>query len=135
MATTSSHIAECRCGTVRVTCTGEPIRVSVCHCLACQRRTGSVFAAQARWPADRVTLQGETRDYVRRADSGAQVSYRFCPGCGSTVAYTIESEPAVIAVPMGAFADPGFQAPTLSYYESRKHRWVVLVGEGIEHYD
>ena len=82
-----------------------------------------------------MTLEGETRDYVRRADSGAQVSYRFCPGCGSTVAYTIESEPAVIAVPMGAFADPGFQAPTLSYYESRKHRWVVLVGEGIEHYD
>jgi len=41
--------------------TGEPIRVSICHCLACQRRTGSVFGAQARFPQEAVTVSGNSK--------------------------------------------------------------------------
>jgi hypothetical protein len=39
----------CSCGQLQVTTTGEPVRISVCHCLACQRRTGSAFGVQARF--------------------------------------------------------------------------------------
>lgn len=31
--------ASCSCGQLRLTCAGEPVRISVCHCLECQRRT------------------------------------------------------------------------------------------------
>lgn len=129
----STRTATCRCGQLRAECEGEPVRVSVCHCLACQRRTGSAFAAQARWPDTRVTVTGRSSTWVRTADSGVRVAYRFCPDCGSTVAYVIEDAPGVTAIPLGAFADPTFPAPRFSVYEHRKHSWTAVLGDDVEH--
>jgi hypothetical protein len=106
---------------------GEPRRVSVCHCLACQQRTGSVFGAQARFDADQVTVTGSAQQYVRVSDEGdEQRAFSFCPECGATVYYTDSSTPTMLAIPVGAFADPSFPPPTISVWESRKHDWVAL---------
>ena len=118
--------AACSCGQLRLTAEGDPVRISVCHCLACQRRTGSAFGFQARFPADRVRISGRSTDYVRISDHGEERTFRFCPGCGATVFYTVEGVPDVIAVPVGAFADPSFPPPRVSVYESRRHAWVSL---------
>ena len=120
--------AECSCGQLRAEVDGEPIRVSVCHCLACQRRTGSAFGAQARFPRDRVRVSGKAREFVRHADDdGAPRTFSFCPECGSTVYYVLGPEPDVIAIPVGAFADPTFPPPSRSVYDpARRHRWVTL---------
>ena len=120
------HRASCSCGGLTATTAADPVRVSVCHCLACQQRTGSVFGAQARFPAASVTIKGESRDYVRTGDSGGQAHFRFCPTCGSTVYYTIAGNTEHIAIPIGAFADPKFPAPVFSVYEDRMHSWVVM---------
>ena len=99
----------------------------MCHCLACQRRTGSAFAIQARFPSDRVRVAGRFRDYVRRADErGEERMFHFCPDCGGTVFYTTADAPELIAVPVGAFADPSFPPPAVSVYDSRRHPWVAL---------
>ena len=89
----ATRTATCRCGRLRADCEGEPVRVSVCHCLDCQKRTGSAFAAQARWPEAQVKVTGETKTWERTADSGHRATYRFCPHCGSTIAYVIEGWP------------------------------------------
>ena len=122
----------CRCGQLKAACTGEPVRISVCHCLACQQRSGSAFAVQARWPDDQVTITGQRKEWRRTADSGAQARYLFCPDCGATVAYTLDKFPGVTAVPVGAFADPTFPAPRFSVWEERKHGWVEIKGD-VEH--
>ena len=127
------HVATCQCGQLGARCAGEPIRVSVCHCLDCQRRSGSAFAAQARWPDERIVIEGEARAWVRVGDSGARVTHRFCPVCGSTIAYAIDTWPGVTAIPLGAFADPGFPAPRASVHETRKHAWVAVLGDAVEH--
>jgi len=127
-----TRTAECQCGKVTATCRGEPVRVSVCHCLACQRRTGSAFAAQARFPRADVTIAGETTTWVRVAESGKRSTYHFCPACGSTIAYENEGMDP-IAIPLGAFADPDFPAPRFSVYEERKHPWTVILGDDVEH--
>ena len=118
-----SRTASCSCGQLRVTCEGEPVRVSMCHCLECQKRTGSTCGAQARWPHGKVAIQGDATEYVRISDSGNAITFSFCPRCGSTVHYRIELDPDVIAVAIGAFADPKFPPPKYSVYESRKHAW------------
>ncbi len=128
-----TRTATCRCGHLRAACAGEPVRVSVCHCLECQKRTGSAFAAQARWPAAQVSINGEFKTWERIADSGRRASYRFCPECGSTVCYVNEGHPGLIAVPLGAFADPAFPPPSHSVYEHRKHPWTAVLGEHVEH--
>jgi hypothetical protein len=132
---TARRQASCRCGRLRAVCEGEPVRVSVCHCLACQQRTGSAFAAQARFPADKVTITGEARVWTRIADSGRTTDYSFCPTCGSTVHYVGGNFPDLIAIPLGTFADPGFPAPEFSVWEARKHPWTVVLGDDVEHTD
>jgi hypothetical protein len=130
----SNRTASCSCGQLRVTCEGDPVRVSMCHCLACQQRTGSVFGVQARFTSDRVRFEGRASDYVRIGDSGGRVHFRFCADCGSTVYWTIDTQPDVVAVAVGAFADPRFVTPMRSVYEARKHEW-VSVPRDIEHID
>ena len=110
------------------------MRVSVCHCRECQRRTGSAFASQARFAASSVTITGESREFVRTADSGNTATYRFCPACGSTIAYSIDAWPEVVAIPLGAFAGTELPAPGYSVYESRKLSWVEILGEAVEHH-
>ena len=124
--------AACRCGQLTAEVTGEPGRVSVCHCLNCQRRSGSVFATQARWPDDQVTVTGATKEYAVVGDSGGRAVFRFCPECGSTIAFVIDALPGMTGVPVGAFADPDFPPPVFSVFESRKHAWVEITGD-IEH--
>jgi hypothetical protein len=78
---------------------------------------------QARWAAEKVKVEGTSSHFVRAGDSGMTITFRFCPSCGSTVFYDIDKMPSVIAVPVGAFADPSFPTPTYSVHEARKHRW------------
>ncbi|MFO0589366.1 MAG: GFA family protein [Polyangiaceae bacterium] len=125
--------AACSCGRLRVTARGEPTRISMCHCLECQRRTGSAFGLQARFADADVTIEGPSKAYARTADTGNLVTFHFCPECGSTVYYVLEKWPGAIAIAVGAFADPGFPAPIASVHEERRHAWVT-VPEGAEHF-
>ena len=130
----SAREAACSCGQLRLWAEGDPVRISICHCLACQRRTGSVFGAQARFPAEQVRIEGRHTDYTRLSDDeGGSHTFSFCPECGATVFYTTIDMPELIAVPVGAFADPSFPQPRISVYDSRRHSWVQLP-DGIEHY-
>jgi Glutathione-dependent formaldehyde-activating enzyme len=77
--------------------------------------------------SDRVHVVGRSSNYVRVSDEGDEErTFHFCPDCGATVFYTTSDAPDVIAVPVGAFADPTFPPPTASVYESRRHPWVAL---------
>jgi hypothetical protein len=105
---------------------GEPVRISMCHCLACQRRTGSAFGVQARFPEEGIRIEGRFNEYVRVSDEGEERVFSFCPECGATVFYRLPSAPGLVAVPVGAFADPGFPAPRVSVWESRRHPWVEV---------
>ena len=129
---TTIREAACACGQLRARCEGEPGRISVCHCLACQRRSGSAFAAQARFPIDKVTVTGKSNQWIRIADSGGRGVFSFCPECGSTLHYVLDKFPDVIAIPIGAFADPTFPPPKFSVWESRKHPWVEITAD-VEH--
>jgi hypothetical protein len=117
---------------LKVTCEGEPIRISICHCLACQKRTGSAFGFQARWPSDRVKIEGRAQEYVRTGDEGGKITFCFCPTCGATVYYDIDVAPGVIAVPVGAFADPTFPPPHFSVYGARRHPWVTVPSDATQ---
>lgn len=112
---------------------GDPVRVSICHCLACQRRTGGPFAQQARFAREQVEIVGESSAFVRVGDSGSRASFHFCPACGVTVYYVAEAFPEFVMIPAGVFADPAFPAPTVSVYEERMHAWVIPP-PGAEHF-
>lgn len=126
--------ATCPCGALAIDCAGDPVRVSVCHCLDCQRRSGAPFAAQARFPIDRTAVTGAPRQWRRIGSGESAAIHHFCATCGLTLFYVLERQPDVVAVAVGAFADPTFPSPAFSVYEDRAHAWVAITGEGIEHH-
>ena len=122
----TTRIASCTCGQLSIEVQGEPRGIGVCHCLACQRRTGSVFAALAGFAAP-YKVSGTATEYVRAGDQGARFRFRFCPICGTTVFHTEEGyEDRGVSVAVGTFADPSFPAPQDSVYDCRRHPWVGL---------
>jgi len=129
----TTHQASCRCGQLKATVAGEPIRMSVCHCLNCQKRSGSAFAAQARWPAEQVTIEGRLQSFEMSGDSGGAATFHFCPECGSDVFYKNSGADDQVAIPLGAFDDPYFLTPAFSIYENRKHGWLEITGDAVVH--
>lgn len=128
----AGRLASCSCGQLTAQVTGEPLRVSICHCLACQRRTGSPFSYQATFLRADVHPSGVSSEYVLPGDEGPGARFHFCPRCGATVYYQPLAMPDRTCIPVGAFADPGFPEPQVSVYGERMHSWVILP-EGLEH--
>lgn len=124
--------ARCRCGALTLTLKEPPRLIVACHCLDCQRRTGAPFGVGAFYPAEAVAISGASQEFIRDAASGGKVRSAFCPNCGSTVYWRADSLPSLIAVAVGALADPNTPAPARSVFERSKHAWVHI--DGAEHF-
>jgi hypothetical protein len=123
-----TRTASCACQQLRITCLGEPQKISLCHCLDCQRRTGSTYGIAAFFLRKDAKAEGREKSYTRTSDSGRAITFHFCPDCGSTVFWEPERKPEAIAVAVGSFADPSFPAPTQSVWNERRHPWVTFAG-------
>lgn len=121
----ATRTASCSCGQLSIEVAAEPNGVGICHCLACQRRTGSLFAPVAGFPFP-YTVSGRSTAYVRVGDAGCGFVYHFCPVCGTTVFHTEDDVVDEVFVAVGAFADPGFPPPQISVYDCRRHPWLRL---------
>jgi hypothetical protein len=107
------HEGGCVCGAVRFKATGEPLRVTVCHCRWCQRRTGSAFGVEVVFARDQVQLTG---DGIRRHrhvsdESGRWLDLEFCGRCGGNLGLMVEAAPEIRSLPAGAFDDSGWITP------------------------
>lgn len=102
----------CRCGDLRVSATGRPYRVGICHCLDCRKHHGALFHASAIFPQDAVTIEGESRGYDGRF---------FCPRCGSPVFGRSGDE---VEVNLGSLDAPDQFMPTYELWTIRCESWL-----------
>ena len=102
----------CLCGDIRIRASGEPYRVGICHCLDCRKHHGALFHASAIFPADAVSIEGETREYAGR---------QFCPRCGSSVFGRSGDE---VEVSIGALDAPDQFVPTYELWTIRRESWL-----------
>jgi hypothetical protein len=118
----------CACGAVRYRLTSEPMYVHCCHCLNCQRQTGSAFVINALIESDRVVLLAGDPIAVDapRDDGSAQRIFR-CPVCQVAV-YSEYGSPAVKFVRAGTLDEPSSVAPDVHIFTRSKLPWVVLPG-------
>ncbi|MER8410951.1 GFA family protein [Mesorhizobium sp. M0140] len=122
----TGRTARCTCGQLQIRCPQESAKVSLCHCLDCQRRTGSPFGIAAFFDAAAIEISGSFQTYQRDSDSGFPVTFHFCGTCGSTVFWYPSRRPAAVAVAVGCFGDPSFPEPTQSVYGKSRHGWVAV---------
>jgi hypothetical protein len=127
------RVAECHCGSLRVIASGEPTFVYVCHCAACQRRTGAVVHSGCSYPKDRIRIEGESKVYERESDSGRKTRFHFCPNCGSNVFLDGDRNPNNYGIMVGCFVDPNFPPPTFSIFEDLMHPW-LRVATATDHF-
>lgn len=102
----------CLCGRVRVTASGEPDRVGLCHCLDCRKHHGALFHASAIFAQAAVSVEGETRHYQGR---------HFCPDCGSSVFSRSGDE---FELHLGALDEPDCFTPTYELWTLRRESWL-----------
>ena len=70
---------QCHCGSLRVIASGEPERLYMCHCRACQHRTGAVVHSRCTYPKSQVRIEGDNKIYERDADQWLQDPLPFLP--------------------------------------------------------
>lgn len=102
----------CLCGDVRLTATGRPYRVGVCHCMDCRKFHGALFHSSAIFPQEAVTITGETRNFGTR---------HFCPRCGSSVFSRSGDE---VEVNLGSLDAPNQFTPTYELWTIRRETWL-----------
>ena len=126
-------IASCQCQGFQVEVDGKPDFTNICHCLDCQRRTGSHVSSNAYFLKENTRILGEHRLYTRNATKGRQLHNYFCPTCGSTVCWTLDLRPQYLGVAIGCFNDCSFAAPRISLWEDRMYPWTILP-DGMERF-
>jgi hypothetical protein len=123
----------CQCGELRLSAAGEPLRIGVCHCLSCQRRTGSTHGFNAYYREEQVRIVGPRAKFTRAGQEGRTLTNHFCPRCGTTVYWEADAFPGTIGIAVGIFAEPDFPAPQYSVWDDSMHNWIRLP-EGIVHF-
>ena len=123
---TSSPEGGCSCGAVRYRLMSEPLFTHCCHCLNCQRQTGSAFVINLLIEADRVELVAGAPQPVDvpRDDGSSQRIFR-CPTCQVAV-YSEYGRPEVWFVRGGTLDDPSQAAPDVHIFTRSKLSWVAI---------
>lgn len=118
------RVATCSCGELTVRCTDDPVLVSMCHCVSCQKRTGAPYGLAAFYHKENVQVSGGYRSFERSSDSGYPVRFHFCGTCGSTVFWEPSRKPGMFAIAVGAFGDPCFPGPSQEVHTESRHAWI-----------
>ncbi|BCL69982.1 aldehyde-activating protein [Vibrio nigripulchritudo] len=110
----------CLCGEVQVEVSGDPIFVIACHCIKCQKRTGSPLGITCFFPESAVKVSGELKDYQRGSDSGREITHHFCSTCGTQALSRTPAVPNCIGISSGVFDDTTWIKPQMHAYTKTK---------------
>jgi hypothetical protein len=104
----------------------DPLFTHCCHCLNCQRQTGSAFVINLLIESERVELLAGNPQPVEvpRDDGSEQRIYR-CPTCHVAV-FSDYGRPEVWFVRAGTLDQPSAITPDVHIFTRSKVGWVTL---------
>jgi hypothetical protein len=117
----------CACGAVRYRLASVPMFVHCCHCLDCQRQTGSAFVLNALIETDRVEiLSGSPEPIAVPTESGRPHRIFRCSKCQTAVWSEYGGVAKLRFVRVGTLDTPSALAPDIHIYTRSKQPWVKL---------
>jgi len=122
----SQYHAQCHCKKISVISQGAPNFVSMCHCQDCQRRTGSAFNLGAWFDKSKIKITGKIKTFTIIEHEGIEMTYHFCPDCGSSVYWSTPILTSALGIALGCFEDSQFAIPTSSFHENNRFNWVTV---------
>ena len=118
----------CRCGAVRYECSVEPIFAAHCHCRDCQYASGGGYSTIFGVPSQSLKMTGRLSGYSVTADSGNQLTRRFCPTCGSPISSQLHSNEAILILKAATLDDPSWLKPVMHIWCGSSQPWVETSG-------
>jgi hypothetical protein len=118
----------CACGAARYRLTSEPLFVHCCHCLNCQRQTGSAFVINVLIEAERVdVLAGEPVPVAVPRDAAGKRRQRIfrCPTC-QVALFSQYTTPRIRFVRAGTLDEPAAVEPDVHIFTRSTLPWVAL---------
>ena len=114
----------CHCGAVSFTAEVGAGRVMVCHCTDCQVLSGAPFRAVVAAPFETLAVQGQTRSYVKVAQSGNRRAQVFCPECGTPLWATAPENPTSVIIRLGCVRQRAQFQPAVQIWQHSALEWV-----------
>ena len=115
----------CLCGAVRITAKGPPLRMAQCHCMDCQRASGTGHMSNASFKEADVEVTGVTASYASTSDSGNTLTRHFCPTCGARLFLYSKARSGFIVMAAGVFDDSSWFEPQAVLYTKRRPTWDI----------
>ncbi len=113
----------CACGAVRYEIAAEPVFSNECHCLDCQKESGTGHGSHLTFLREFVKQNGDVKHWDMVADSGNVKTRSFCATCGSPVFLTFAAMPQFFSVRAASLDEPGRYQPQVVTYAVRAHAW------------
>ena len=119
-----SESGGCLCGAVKFEF-DKPNLISAhhCHCIDCQKSTGSGKSTILMLPAQAILMDGELKFYTSTTSSGRNMSRGFCQECGSPVLSFIKEMQEVNFLKAGSLDDSSWLKIDSNFYSSSAHSW------------
>jgi hypothetical protein len=128
-------VGGCECEALRFELKAPPLFTLACHCLNCQRRSGTAFGMTTIVLRRDMTV---TRGDVLAKQTSPRSTNYACMACGTSVYVSSTRFPDTYLMRGGTFDDPGIVTPGAHIWVKRKHPWIVLpadVPQFQENYD
>ncbi len=113
------------CGQVRYRLTAEPVACRICWCRDCQHLAAN-GTVNILVPSDAIEVNGQTSAYLRTADSGHQVTRRFCPTCGTQLFADTTSRAGLTVVRVGTLDEPSAVQPSGNIWCASAPAWACV---------
>lgn len=124
----------CRCGAVTLTINARPKMMVQCHCLDCQKSTGTGHTSNAYFSEQDVEIRGDAKGHTVTTDSGNTMTRYFCAECGGRMYGRNSERPGLLSVQVGCLEDHSWFSPQAVLYASRQHDWDITA-DSVPHFN
>ena len=123
----STLTGSCLCGAIRYAIDAPVSELRACHCVHCQKTSGTAGSINAVVPSSSFKLtQGSPKRYAARADSGRTLYRYFCADCGSPIYSQRETAPERVVVRAGSFDNAGDLKITAHIWTASARSWAHI---------
>lgn len=119
----------CRCGQIRYTCSSTPTFTAHCHCRDCQYAAGGGFSTIVVVATSGVEMSGDLGGFTVTAESGNELTRKFCSNCGTPILTEMHSNPQFMVLKAGTLDDPSWLEPSVHIWTSSGQPWSESIGE------
>jgi hypothetical protein len=115
---------QCHCGAIRFEADVDPDKVALCHCTDCQTISGAPYRASVPALAEKLTIHGQPKTYVKIAESGNKRLHAFCGECGSAIYATTPTDQRVFNLRVGAIKQRAELVPKIQGWCRSAMPWI-----------